>query len=235
MEKFEFYGAPDIEQEMTEGLMLRKTVAPKGKLSRAQRVEKERSWRKQLSRSRKKLGLKPGERAADVKLEPGEKMVFGKVVKVESATANLRAELEMAEGLFGPKKTPAQQLQKRLKKMKAKRQKSPVYGAMKRYAAGEFGKVKKKPSLGQKLKAGMKMVFGKLRKVEDIENELAALEATPSPFLEVREQRIQELREEVRPVIGVREVAGQEEWRILAAGREDGLRQEGEGRVRIWG
>jgi hypothetical protein len=48
-----------------------------------------------------------------------------------------------------------------------------------------------------KLQPSEKMVFGKLRRVEDIENELAVLESTNSPFPEVRERRIQELQEEL--------------------------------------
>ena len=101
-------------------------------------------------------------------------------------------EREMTEGLFGSKKSPAQQ--------RLDRQRASL--ARMRATAEKKGVIIRRPTtlrgkVAHKLKSGMKMVFGKLRRVEDIESELAVLESTNSPFPEVRECRIQELQEEL--------------------------------------
>lgn len=133
MEKFEFYGAPDIEQEMAEA----------------------------------KIG---GEHVAGLVLKDihrGEKPAHMK-------TFNPRGQHRM--------------------KIMAKRGLVQI---------GKGGKISitQRGAQAAKLKPGEKMVFGKVRKVEELEAEIERLESTSSPFPEVRERRIREAKEELKKVL----------------------------------
>jgi hypothetical protein len=180
LEKFEFYGAPDIEQEMTEarprtfGQAVQKDVR---KLKR----QKERVARGKVRRAKliaKGIIKSKPKPTLGQKVKAGMKMVFGKWVKSE----------DVEQGFWDEKFDQALQ-----ERMSGVDRQYMLYQLRKKHRGEKESPVSK----------GKKKTDRKGKKDEsrgELERELKRLESMPSPFPEVRERRIREAKKELKSI-----------------------------------